>query len=141
MPAKNAAKPTNPVKKPASRGLLQNKNFVDRFTLSAISLNDAQSRVANAASEILSKANSRFAHVTRRSLLQNKNFVDRFAQSAISINDASSRVANAASDITAKANSRFAHATRHLLKEGDMNAAAEKIARTQYDLNAENNAR
>jgi hypothetical protein len=94
MPARNAAKPTTPVKRPAARGLLQNKNNVDRFTLSAISLNDAQSRVANAASEITSRANSRFAHVTR-----------------------------------------------HLLKEGDMNAAAEKIARTQYDLNAENNAR
>jgi hypothetical protein len=30
---------------------------------------------------------------------------------------------------------------RQLLKEGDMNAAADKIARTQYDLNAENVAR
>jgi hypothetical protein len=140
-PAKFAAKPSTPAKKPAGRSLLQNKNYVDRFTLSAISLNDAQARVANAASTLMSKANSRFAHVTRRSLLQNKNNVDRFTQSAIAMNDASSRVANAASDLAARANSRFSHATRHLLKEGDMNAAADKIARTQYDLNAENVAR
>jgi hypothetical protein len=30
---------------------------------------------------------------------------------------------------------------RQLLKEGDMNAAADKVARAQYDLNAENTAR
>jgi GH24 family phage-related lysozyme (muramidase) len=30
---------------------------------------------------------------------------------------------------------------RQLLKEGDMNAAADKVARTQYDLNAENTVR
>jgi hypothetical protein len=30
---------------------------------------------------------------------------------------------------------------RQLLKEGDMNAAADKVARTQYDLNSDNVAR
>mgnify|MGYP001810311340 CR=1 FL=1 len=39
-------------------------------------------------------------------------------------------------------NCRFSAVSgRQLLKEGDMNAAAEKIARAQYDLNAENVAR
>jgi imidazoleglycerol phosphate dehydratase HisB len=103
-------------------------------------MNDAQSRVANAATALMTKANARFAQATRR-LLQNNNNLDRFTLSAIAMNDASSRVANAHSDLASRANSRFNHATRHLLKEGDMNAAAEKIARAQYDLNAENIAR
>jgi hypothetical protein len=30
---------------------------------------------------------------------------------------------------------------RQLLKEGDMNAAADKVARAQYDLNSDNMAR
>jgi hypothetical protein len=129
MPARNPAKPTTPVKKPATRGLLQkeNKNFVDRFANSAISLNDAQSRVANAASSIFAKANSRFAHVTRHLLKEGD------------MNAAADKVARAQYDLNAENTARFGG--RQLLKEGDMNAAAEKVARAQYDLNSDNIAR
>lgn len=105
-------------------------------------MTEKTSQVADAFSDASYKATRRFNHVNRRSLLgEGKNYVDRFTASQISLNEKTSQVADALAALTYKATGRFNKLTRHLLKEGDMNAAAAKVAQTQYDLNAENAAR
>jgi GH24 family phage-related lysozyme (muramidase) len=104
--------------------------FSGRQLLKEGDMNAAADKVARTQYNLNAENTARFAAVSGRNLLQQVPTIYQDTPQAAHM----------------LAMSRFSgynrmNGGRHLLKEGDMNAAADKIARTQYDLNAENVAR
>jgi hypothetical protein len=108
--------------------------FGSRQLLKEGDMNAAADKVARTQYDLNAENTARFAAVSGRSLLQMQ------MEQVPTIYQDTPEVSHHL------AMSRFSgynrmNGGRHLLKEGDMNAAADKVARAQYDLNSDNVAR
>jgi GH24 family phage-related lysozyme (muramidase) len=104
--------------------------FGGRQLLKEGDMNAAADKIARTQYDLNAENAARFAAVSGRSLLQQLPTIYQDTPQ-VSHNLAMSRFSGY----------NRLNGGRHLLKEGDMNAAAEKVARAQYDLNSDNVAR